>query len=146
MVSGRSQASKECELRGDEDEDCDDEDEEGGGASGAAGAEGAEETVADRIARAVATAAPVAPAAAAAKVPFQDFERECFKPQGEDDDFACDGWYYGEDPTKEKKVLTGEVTEDKMAALRAEGEALVARRAAVQAAQEAARGAATDSA
>ena len=59
---------------------------------------------------------------------------------------ACDGWYYGEDPTKEKKVLTGEVTEDKMAALRAEGEALVARRAAVQAAQEAARGAATDSA
>ena len=43
-------------------------------------------------------------------------------------------------------MLTGEVTEDKMAALRAEGEALVARRAAVQAAQEAARRAATDSA
>ena len=50
---------------------------------------------------------------------------------------ACDAWYYGEDPTKEKVAY--EVDEVKMAALRAEGEARVARRAVTQAAQEAAR-------
>ena len=84
----------------------------------------------------MATAAPAAPAAAAAE-PFQDFERECFKPAGDGEE-ACDAWYYGEDPTV-PKVLTGEADEAKIAALRAEGEALLARRAAVRAAQAAAR-------
>ena len=120
MVSGRGQASEGCDLPG---------------------AEG--ESLAERVARAVATVAPAAPAAAAAE-PFQDFERECFKPAGDGEE-ACDAWYYGEDPTAPKKALTGEADDAKIAALRAEGEALLARRAAVRAAQAAARPA-TDSA
>ena len=31
--------------------------------------------------------------------PFDDFERECF---GDDD--GCDAWFYGEDPTEEKRL------------------------------------------
>ena len=34
------------------------------------------------------------------KVEFVDFERECFG-AGEE---GCDAWFYGEDPTREKKV------------------------------------------
>ena len=133
MVSGRGQASEVCDLPGAEGDD--DLEEEGSEGERVAGAEGG--SVAERIARAVATAAPAAPAAAAA-APFQDFERECFKPAGDGEE-ACDAWYYGEDPTAPKKLLTGEADEAKVAALRAEGEALVARRAAARAAQAASR-------
>ena len=31
--------------------------------------------------------------------PFDDFERECF---GDED--GCDAWFYGEDPTEEKRL------------------------------------------
>lgn len=81
-----------------------------------------QESVADRVARAVAEVRPSEPAAAV----FQDFERECFG----NADAGCDAWWYGEDPTEEKEYEPPD--EAHLAALRAEGEALLARRAAVR--------------
>ena len=82
-----------------------------------------QESVANRVARAVAEAGPSEPAS----VVFQDFERECF---GNVVDAGCDAWWYGEDPTKQKVYEPPD--EAHLAVLRDEGEALLARRAAVR--------------
>lgn len=82
-----------------------------------------QESVADRVARAV---AEVRSSETAPATVFQDFERECFG----DAEAGCDAWWYGEDPTEEKVYEPAD--EAHLAALRAEGEAVLARRAAVQ--------------
>ena len=126
MVSGR-EGTAECELGDDEAGDETvatplDDTEGGGEAEGSDAAESVAARVAASVAKARAAAPPAAPPAA---VEFNDYERECFKPAGEDE-LACDAWFYGEDPREEKVAV--EVSAEKLAALRAEGAAAVARR------------------
>ena len=60
-------------------------------------------------------------------------ERECFGEAttvDDEDDIACDAWFYGEDPTVAKKEVV--VDHEKIAALKAAGEAMLARRKAME--------------
>ena len=66
-------------------------------------------------------------------------ERECFGEavieDTDEDDIACDAWFFGEDPTVEKKAVV--IDEERIAALKAQGEKMLAARADREAAMKA---------